>query len=137
MEGTAQATNKEQYMLKMMGRFIVLAALGIGACVLLGGLLLAFRGGSTSDQGIAVVGGQEAAAIPEISGIRPDRPAEQIAPRAPVIIPVQVEGQMDGGWMGPIVLLGAVAIISALIYSMFRMYLQYKVSHDIDESMFP
>ena len=74
MEGTAQDTHKEQFMLKLMGRFIVLVVLGIGACVLLGGLLMAFRTG-TSEPSRLFVGGQDIA--PGEYAVRPDRPAER------------------------------------------------------------
>jgi hypothetical protein len=105
--------------------------------VLLGGLLLAFRTG-TSEPSIAFVGGQDIGAVPGVGEIRPERPAEQIAPQAPVmIVPVQPQESAVSSWMGAVVLLGGVAIICAFAYNMFRLHLQYKKSTEFDEAMFP
>jgi hypothetical protein len=141
MEGTVQDTHKEQFMLKLMQRFIVLAVLGIGACILLGGMSMALFSGGRSAPDVAYVPRpiMESSGPADVMPQAGTEPRVGAAPQAPVVIPVPVEreSRFEPKFMVLLVLLGGVAIICAFVYNMFRMYLQYKKSHDIDEAMFP
>src|SRR5687767_12451733 len=122
MEGTMQGTSdrdKEQVMLKLMSGFIVLTFASIGACVLLGGLTFGFFRLSSSGPDVAAA---SRPVVVEPSGSGPADAAPEVAVQ-PRLIPVREETPI-AALMLPLVLLGAVAIICAFGYNMFRMYLQ-------------
>jgi hypothetical protein len=122
MESSVQGSSKEQFMLKLMQRFMVLAFVGIGACILLAVMPMLFFSVSTSSP-IAV-------GAPEVVQVGPAGPAVA-APQAQPI-PISERPKIGAGWIIPVAFLATVAMICAVVYNMFRMYLQYKASHDID-----